>query len=177
MLQSPQTALPFSEDEYPRNWPMPEPGQGFADVVRAMPRMEATWAAAGRQRLDKFFDRLPDRLNEDAAVRAAGLLGELLDEYPSDSPIELLWMLAADATEPARGGRPAVWSGGVDGRDLYDLVEAGLETMGLRRDSKKGLSAVIEVIRANAPDTHGRVSLETLRVAYYRARAAVTKRS
>src|SRR5689334_22081083 len=102
MLRISSSPLPFTDDDFTRAWPKPEPGQTFADVVAAVPRMLATFAAIGDARVDEFADQIPHWIDEQTALRAAALLRELLAQYPTASPIELLWTLAADATEPAK---------------------------------------------------------------------------
>jgi hypothetical protein len=169
--------VPLPKD-HPIRWPKPEPGQTFADVVSAIPRMEAFYAEVARAQVDAFIeDGIPDCLDREDRIHAASVLEALCAQHASVSdPLELLWILAADAFRPRPGGRPASWSGH-DGKGLYELVEAGLSAMGLERDRKKGLRAVIYIIRSKHPEFYGRFSEETLRKGYYAARrASVAKR-
>jgi hypothetical protein len=172
MLQRSPLPVPFPDDEYPENWPRPEPGQTFADVVGAVPRLEATYARVARERVERLNERVPGCLDEDDRSHATSVLEELCTLYPGQSVVELLWILAADAFRPSRGGRPATWSGGIDGENLFELVEAGLLSMGLKRGSKKGVLAVVATIRAKDPARYERFSDERLRKAYYDARRA-----
>jgi len=171
MLRVGQKLIPFPED-YPVNWPVPGPGQTFGDVVAAIPRMEAAYDELAHAQVVDFLERgVPGWLDADDARHSSDVLLELCRLYPGSSPLELLWTLAADAFRPALQGRPAVWSKH-EGRELYELVEAGLSAMNLKRNSKKGLRAVIAVLRSNHPTRYGCYSEERLRQAYYDARAA-----
>ncbi|MBX9649697.1 MAG: hypothetical protein K2X57_21875 [Xanthobacteraceae bacterium] len=161
---------------YPIHWPEPEPGQKFDDVVSAIPVVEDMFnECAHAVVLDLMQQGVPDWLTASDLRHASEVLLELCRHYPDRSPVELLWTLASDAFRPGLEGRPATWSAH-EGRELVELVDAGLSAMGLRRDNKKGLRAVIAVIRERSPNRFGKISADTLRLAYYKAKRSVAKR-
>lgn len=149
-------------------WPYPEDGQTFAEVLAELPLLERALNDHAQELVLQLLAEAPDWLLPEEKHRAAELIKCMLVEFPGATPTELLWTLGADAFRPRSRGRKPKWTG-VEGANLFDLVEAGLKAMGLRRDGEKGLRRVIAEIRARLPELYGKYSEERLRKAYYEA--------
>jgi hypothetical protein len=161
---------------------------------RARPATFEEFATALRDRpvIQRLIERITERitrfdvevLRRDAPAwltpeeieRGSDLVRRLLFEHPGATSAQLLWMQAAETLQPRRPGRTARWSS-VDGRELVEWVEAGLEAAELRRDRRKGVAQVIAMIRAGLPKQYGDHDPETLRKAYYKARRALSRKS
>ncbi len=157
-------------DDMP-NWPAADDGRGFLERVKAMPDLDRAYEDFAKLQVQLWLSAAPALLSAAEKDRAAKLIERMVAEYPGSSPAQLLWAFAADATQPRRRGRASRWTG-VEGRELMELVDAGLEATGETRDKRKGLRRVIAMIRAAAPARYGQLSEERLRKAYYDARRA-----
>lgn len=157
-------------------WPKPRPGKTFADVLDAIPRLESAYGELAQLRLEKLLAEAPAYLQAEETQRAAEVLENLVFHHPVETLGQLLWVLAADAFRTRPRGAEPIWVG-LQGRELVELVDAGLEAMGLSRDSKKGVLRVIGEIRDRAPARYGAWSEERLRKAYYEARRALSGKS
>jgi hypothetical protein len=157
-------------------WPNPQQGQRFADVIQAWHQTEMAKLYLAIIRTEELVAAAPPWLSDDERHRAARKICSMFLGDANMTLTELAWALAME--EQPRKGRSSKWvDGGGDrlteaGLLLVTFVDAGLKVMGLK-STKKGVTRVIAMLRAELPRMYGTYSEGRLRNAYYEARHAM----
>ena len=122
------------------DWPQPRVGQTIGSRVAEMERLEVLFERVARLRAQQLSARAPKWLTARERQRALEVIEDVLGLHPTATLEDLLWILAAEGFQARGRGAPRIWSGAA-GRQLVEVVDAGLRAHGWDRSTPKAVRA------------------------------------